>query len=224
MNKLKILLLFIMFFSHYMVAQRITINYIESRLVTHQGIEFIGVLKDVNNDLYSFPDWNNESIIFIQDNRYYLSNLNFNVATNSFESRIKRDELFSYKTSEIDSVAINNHLFKKVGNSFYEVLFEKDNNLFLKKHDVKYKEGTVSRLNGSVGKATTSLKYKYLVKSQELVESFELNKKDFLNLFKDKNKKDIVEEFVKREHLSYKKEEDLIDIIQFMVNESGKII
>ena len=208
----------------HLVAQKITINYIESRLVTHQGVEFVGVLKDKNNDLYTFPNWNNQGVIFIENNRYFLSNLNFNVATNSFESRIKRDELFSYKNSEIDSVTINNHLFKKVGNSFYEVLYEKDNNLFLKKYDIKYKEGTVSRLNGTVGKASTSLIHTYLVKSYESIESIELNKKDLLNLLKDDNQKDIVEEFVKSEHLSYRNEKDMIEIIEFMVNNSGKII
>lgn len=223
MKKQTILLLIAILFIQQLIAQKITINYIESRLVTHQGVEFLGKLKDKNNDIYSFPNWDNQGVLFIDNHKYYLSNLNFNVATNSFESRIKRDELFSYKTSQIDSVAINNHLFKKVGNSFYEVLFEKDNNLFLKKYAVKYKAGSVNRLNGTQGKATTSLTFKYLVKSKDIIKPVELSKNGFLSIF-NQDQQEIVDKYVKSEKLSYKKEKDMIEIIEFMISTSGKII
>ena len=41
--------------------------------------------------------------------------------------------------------------------SFYEVLYEDNGDQLLKRYDVKYKAGSVSRLNGSVGKPTVSL-------------------------------------------------------------------
>ena len=106
------------FLGNYAYGQRITIKSIESRLVTHQGVEFIGEIKDKNKDLYSFSNWSNEGVLFVGKKNYALSNINFNVSTNSFDSRINRKRLFSYRNSTLDSVIINGHLFKKVRNSF----------------------------------------------------------------------------------------------------------
>jgi hypothetical protein len=118
---------------NYSYSQKITIKNIESRLITHQGVEFVGELKDNKaDDLYMLPNWNNEGILFLDNKMYSLANLNFNVSTNSFDSRVDRKKLFSYKNSTIDSVEINKQLFKKVEGVFYEVIYEKEDNLFLK--------------------------------------------------------------------------------------------
>lgn len=224
MKKKGILILLVCFSLNYIFAQQITIKYIESRLVTHQGIEFIGELKDKKNDLYSYTNWDNKGVIFVDNKRYYLSNLNFNVTTNSFDSRIKREKYFSYKSSEIDSVTINNHMFKKVSNSFYEVLFETENNLFLKKYDIKYKAGSVSRLDGSIGKSTTALIYKYLIKSDDAIKMISLNKRSILDLLESEFDKENLETYVKTENLSYKKEEDTIKIFEFILKNSKILI
>ena len=224
MKKKGFLILLICFSINYIFAQQITIKYIESRLVTHQGIEFIGELKDKKNDLYSYTNWDNKGVIFVDNKRYYLGNLNFNVTTNSFDSRIKREKFFSYKSSEIDSVNINNHMFKKVSNSFYEVLFETENNLFLKKYEIKYKAGSVSRLDGSIGKSTTALMYKYMIKSADAIKMISLNKKSILGLLKSEFDKENLETYVKTENLSYKKEEDTIKIFKFILKNSKILI
>jgi len=224
MKKIIIVFLFCCFQVNQSFAQQITIKHIESRLVTHQGIEFIGELKDKSDDIYSYPNWNNKGVIFVENRGYSLFNLNFNVTTNNFESRVKRGELFSYKSAQIDSVNINNHLFKKVGNSFYEVLLEKENNFFLKKYDIKYKVGSVNRLDGSEGRATTSLTYKYLVKSNDIIRKIELNKKSILSLIESDQDKENLEKFVRSKDLSYKREKDTIRIVEFIIQNSGKII
>jgi len=205
-------------------AQQITIKRIESRLITNEGIEFIGELKDKKDDVYSYTSWDNKGVIFVENSSYFLSNLNFNVTTNSFDSRIKREKLFSYKSSDIDSVTINNHMFKKVSNSFYEVLFEKKNYLFLKKYDIKYKAGTVNRLDGTEGKSTTSLIYKYLIKSNDVIKMISLNKKSILDLVENDLDKENLERYVKSENLSYKKEEDSIKIFEYIIKHSKKLI
>lgn len=200
--------------------QHITINYIESRLITHQNVEFIGELVEVSDDLYAFEDWDNKGIIFIGNKQYLLSNLNFNVSTNSFTSRVKRDQLFLYKKTSIDSISINKHMFKKVGESFFEVLFEEKENQFLKKYEVRYKEGSVSRLNGSVGKPTFSLVYRYLVKMEDDIIPIELNKKSILKLVTDGENFNIFENFVESEDLSYKREDDTVKMVEFIFNNS----
>jgi len=209
-------------FSTFTFAQQITIKKIESRLVTHQGVEFVGELKDKSSDIYTFSDWNNKGIIFINGKQYLLSNINFNVTTNKFDSRVKRDELFCYKNSEIDSISINNLMFKNIGNSFYEVLYEQENSLFLKKHDLKYKAGVVNRLDGVEGSPLISKKFRYLVKIGDNLKQIELNKKSVLSLV-DSVKKVEIEKFAKEEHLSYKKEKDVTKIIEYMLQHSSII-
>jgi len=223
-NIFKLALIFCLFISN-TYGQRITINRIESRLITNEGVEFIGDLKDKNSDLYSFPNWDNQGVIFLDSNRYTLSNINFNVSTNTFDSRINRNKLFSFKTNEIDSVLINNLLFKKIGNSFYEVLFENGDNLLLKKHDITFKRGVENRLGvGTLGRTKTLIAYNYLIKSGDLFKRIELKKSSIISLIENDNNKNELENFVKKENLSYKKVDDIILIIKFILQNYHKII
>lgn len=204
-------------------AQQITIKNIESRLVTHQGVEFIGELRNVSNDKYSYSNWSNQGVLFLNSNAYYLSNINFNVTTNAFESRVSKNQLFSFKSSLLDSVSVNNHLYKKINDSFYEVLLENGNNLFLKKWDIAYQPGVENRLDGTVGKSNALIIFKYLVKFEDEVTQIEFNKNSILSLVENDFQK-VLEEFVDKENLSYKRENDIVKILKFMFNNSGKMI
>tara|TARA_R110001583_G_scaffold34847_1_gene116585 strand:- start:32282 stop:32959 length:678 start_codon:yes stop_codon:yes gene_type:complete len=205
-------------------SQQITIKRIESRLITNQGIEFVGNLNTNNKDLYTFSNWNNKGVIFLDNKRYRLGNINFNVTTNSFVSRINRNKLFSFKTSEIDSVLINNLLFKKIGNTFYEVLFENENNLFLKKHDITFQKGVENRLGvGTLGKTKTIIAYNYLIKFGSVFKRIELNKSSIIGLLEDDTEKNAVEVFVENENLSYRKVNDIIKIFKFILENSSVV-
>jgi hypothetical protein len=204
-------------------AQQITIRNIESRLVTHQGIEFIGELRNVSNDKYSYSNWSNQGILFLNSKAYYLSNINFNVTTNAFESRVNKNQLFSYKSSLLDSVSVNNHLYKKMNDSFYEVLYENGNNLFLKKCDIAYQSGVENRLVGTVGKSNALIIFKYLVKFEDEVTQIEFNKNSILGLVENDFQR-VLEEFVYKKNLSYKRENDIVEILKFMFNNSEKMI
>lgn len=199
-------------------AQVITIKNAESKLITHQGVEFTGKLIDKTKDLHMFPTWKNNGVIFLDGKKYRLSNINLNVSTNKIDSEIKGDKFFVYRASLVDSVLINNRSFKRLGRSFYEVLLETNDNLFLKKFDVKFKESSAGRL-GVSSKSKKSLKYSYLIKSNDLFKHIELNKKSVVAFFE--GKEDELYKFVKEEKLSYKKEKDLIKIIDFMLNKTS---
>ncbi len=197
-----------------LIAQKITIKLVESRLITNEGVEFIGDLKDKGSDVYLYETWGNNAVIFVDNNKYQLSNINFNITSNSFESRLGRNKIFSFKNIYIDSVKINNHFFKKAKNYFYEVLFENENIQLLKKHDIQYQAGIVNRLDGNVGKSRRYIVYKYLINLNNSFSKIELNKKSILNSFKANQFE--LEKFVKREKLSYKKEKDIVKIMNFI--------
>lgn len=209
----------------YSYGQHITINRIESRLITDQGIEFIGDLNDKNNDLYTFPNWNNTGVIYLDSKAYHLANINFNVTRNSFDSRINRKKLFAFKSSRIDSVSINNLMFKKFGNSFYEVLCENDSNVFLKKHDITFQKGIENRLGGgTLGKTKTLLAFNYLVKSGDVFKRVELNKSSILELLVSESDRESLINYVKKERLSYKRVKDVTKMFEFLMKNSNQII
>lgn len=209
---IKITLLFF-FISNIAMAQFVTIKKVESTLVTHQGIEFTGKLIDKTRDLHMFSDWKNQGVIHMDGKVYRLRNINLNVSDNTIDSKVK-EKYFIYKSRLIDSISINNRNFKRLGRSFYEVLLEKKDNLFLKKFDSRQLKSKSNRLGGTIVRTSKILKFKYLIQSNDEFIKIELNKKSILGLFEDKQ--DILLNYVKDEKLSYKKEEDLIKILNFM--------
>ncbi|MFB0938391.1 MAG: hypothetical protein QMB29_05610 [Urechidicola sp.] len=209
---IKITLLFF-FISNIAMAQFVTIRNVESTLVTHQGIEFTGKLIDKTRDLHMFSDWKNQGVIHMDGKVYRLRNINLNVSDNTIDSKVK-EKYFIYKSRLIDSISINNRNFKRLGRSFYEVLLEKKDNLFLKKFDSRQLKSKSNRLGGTIVRTSKILKFKYLIQSNDEFIKIELNKKSILGLFEDKQ--DILLNYVKDEKLSYKKEEDLIKILNFM--------
>jgi len=204
-------------------AQHITIKNIESRLITNQGVEFIGELKDVSNNEYSYPNWSNRGILFLDSKAYHLSNINFNITTNSFESRVNRKQLFSFKSANLDSVSLNNHLYKKIRDSFYEVLLSKGNGSLLKKYDIEFQPGIYNRLDGTVGKSHPFVVFKYLIKFDDKFTLLEFDKKSILSLVEE-NFQLTLEGFIEIEDLSYKRENDIVKILEFVFKNSDKMI
>jgi hypothetical protein len=221
MKKIAKLTLVLLLIANVAFAQkRISIKKIESRLITNEGVEFVGTLRDKNNDHYMFPRWSNNGVIFVGKKMYGIGNINFNITTNSVDSRITQDKLFMFQSSSVDSISINNHLFKKVGTLLYEVLFERQNSMLLKKYDVSYEAGQVGRMGVVKGPGPTSVVFKYIVvKPGKRMENIELNKRSILEIFE--NERDILESYAKKEHLSFRKEEDIIKMFRFLSSSSS---
>ena len=219
-----ILLIFCVMVNYTYAQQRITVRSIENnRLISHQDVEFMGKLEDKNGDVYLFPKWSNNAKIFIGNKIYLMSNINFNVTNNSVYSRVARDKYFKYKGFSMDAISINNRLFKRVGNSFFEVLYENDKSQFLKKYEIEVQRSEPTRIGGvSHGSARNKIVFKYFVESKDELISITLKKKSILGSFAIE--KDVVESFVKTEKLSYKNENDVVEIIKFIMQTSSEFI
>ncbi len=201
-------------FTTFANSQELTIKKVESKLVTHQGVEFSGKLIEENTDLHMFPKWKNNAIIYTDGNRYMITNINLNVSTNNIETKMRDGKLFVYQASMIDSVKINNRDFKRLGRTFYEVLVDKKDNMFLKKFVSKQLGDLNNRLGTTISRSKKLLKYEYLIKSKDDYTKIELNKKSIYSLFE--GKEDDLKRFVNEKNLSFKKEKDLIKILNFM--------
>jgi len=223
-GRIKILLIFFVMANYTFAQQRITIKSVENnKLVSHQEIEFMGKLEDKNTDIFLFPKWSNQSKLFIGNEVYLMSNINFNITNNRLYSRVGRDKYFKYKSYSVDAISINNHLFKRVGNSFFEVLNENNKKLFLKKYEIEIQRIEPARIGGaSHGSTKTKIVYKYFVDTKDELKSITLKKKSILGSFDIE--KDVVETFVKKENLSYKNESDVVKIIEFIMQTSDEFI
>jgi len=223
MKKIAKLTLVLLLIANCTVAQkRISIKKIESRLITNEGVEFVGTLRDKNNDHYMFPKWNNNGVIFVDRKMYGIGNINFNITTNSVDSRITQDKLFMFQSSAVDSISINNRLFKRVGTLLYEVLFEGQNSTLLKKYDIRREAGHEGRtgVGGMQAPSQTSVVFRYVVvKPGKRMENIELNKKSILELFEDE--RDVLVSYAKKEHLSFRKEEDIVKMLNFLATSSS---
>lgn len=211
----KLTLLLLLIANCSFAQKRVTIKKIESRLITNEGIEFVGTLRDKNNDHYMFPRWSNNGVIFMDNKMYGLGNINFNISTNSVDSRITQDKLFMFQSASVDSISINNHLFKKVGTMLYEVLYENQDKMLLKKYDITYEEAERGRMGVVSGSGKSHIETKYvLVKENNKKASIELNKKSVLQTFEDE--RDVLESYAKKEKLSFRKEADVIKMLDFL--------
>ena len=76
----------------------------------------------------------------------------------------------------------------------------------------------------SVGKSSTSLTYRYLIKIGDDFKTITLNKKGVVGIFDLKKNQEELIEFVKKEKLSYRKEKDIVKIVEFISDNSTKFI
>lgn len=205
------------------IGQSLTIQSVETKLITNQGIEFFGsVAEKEKNDIYLNPTWKNKGELFVDGQKYIIRNLNFNISKNEVSCRLKNGKYFVFSSVDVREFSISNKLFKKNGRSYYEVLVEEDNTYFYKRYDVRYQEGVTHRIGGgTVGSGRMSTSYAYLIKKGSESKTIELSKKSILSLFKDQQ--DELKKFVKEKDLSYKKEEDLITIISHMLKMESKL-
>lgn len=204
------------------MAQKISIESIETRLLTHQGVEFVGKVIESKNDLNLFPTWRNKGVLFYNKEEYQISNINFNISENKVSCKLKNGEYFIFRSMDIPMFSINNRLFKKKGRSYFEVLLEADEAYFYKRYDIRYKDGVKHRIGGgNVNPSRFVLTHSYLIKSGDVTKTLESNKKSILEFFKLQQV--VLKKFVKENKLSYKKENDLVKIISYMLKKANQL-
>ena len=205
------------------ISQSLTIQRVETKLITNQGFEFFGnVAEKEKNDIYLSPTWNNKGELLVDGEKYIIRNINFNISRNEVSCKLKNGKYFVFSSVDVREFSINNKYFKKNGRSYYEVLVEEDNTYFYKRYDVRFQEGVTHRIGGgTIGPGRMSTSYTYLIKKGNESKTIELNKKSVLSLFEDQQEE--LKKFVKENDLSYKKENDLIAIISHLLKMEIKL-
>jgi len=181
---------------------------------------FINPKRIVEGSVYLFNKWDNHAVIITNDNqRFSIKNINLNIERNIFESKISEDSLFTFNFNNIDKFIVNNKVFKNFyyndDNRVYEMIYESDEFTIMKGHKIQLIEGSANPMvNRKFDKNIQ--KYSYYIKRDDKIKPFKLKKQKILRLVDgDVERAQKIEEYVKNNRLSYKKEYDVKKALEF---------
>ena len=163
---------------------------------------------------YLFKSWDNNSTMTTHEGKIMLvPKVNYDVVNSRFVAKISTDSIFSFYN--IDKVDVNNQSYETFDDKFYQVLFKNPQVALLKDYSLVEKKAMIHATTNTILKPAEFIiisKYYIILDDNELQE-VKLNKKSILSVL-NKIEKNIIN-FVKKNRLSYTKEEDAIDIFKF---------
>jgi hypothetical protein len=192
---------------------------------TNYGSSFFYNTRNVVlGSVYLFDEWDNSAEIHTLSNeRFLVRNINLNINRNAFEAKLTdSDSIFSFNFNNIKHVAINDKIYKNYyyndDNRVYEIIYETEKFSIMKGFSVKLVKGhynpMVRMSNDKYSKFSS-----YFIKLNNSIKPFKLRKKSVINLLSaDKNSISRLEIYVNAKKLSYKKEKDVIQILDYAFN------
>jgi hypothetical protein len=179
---------------------------------------FYNPKRAVDGSEFLFDSWENNAVIFTtNNNNFKLKNINLNIKSNSFLSKINKDSIFTFNMSGIDKIVINNKIYKNVyieeTKAICEVVFESEKYSVLKSFYIQTVDGSP---NPMINRANDKIirKKRFYVLEGESVNNFRFSKRKVLALVND-NDIETVKEYVKKNDLSYRNEIDVKQILNF---------
>jgi len=179
---------------------------------------FVNPKRAVDGTEYLFDSWENNAVVFTVDNyKFKLKNINLNIKSNSFLSKINKDSIFTFNMNDIEKIIINNRVYKNIysekGKNICEVIFESDNFSVLKSFHIQKVDGSPNPMINRKNDKIIRKKRFYVLKNKTL-ENFRFSKRKVLALVSPENLS-TVKEYVKQNNLSYRNEIDVKQILNF---------
>ena len=176
----------------------------------------------IEGSVYAFERWDNKGLLQVDKSAYKLSNINFNMRTNSIEAKVGKDSVYIFDLANVEHAFINNRKFK----SYYFAKDRKDR-IFEQLHEDKefdiligYEVGVrKAEIDPTMVKKQVSKYFTtktYYIKRGIDIKPLRLKKKEILPLFGSKSNDVAI--FVKENKLSYKKDYDLKKIFSYFQN------
>lgn len=178
----------------------------------------VTVLTAQKDIFYLFKNWNNTSVIQDSNSKgYIIKNMNYDILKDNFTSKVSNDSVYVFDKNSIKEVKINNKVFSIYNNNYYEVLSDNNEFSFLKQYKMQFKRGYEDPITRE--KKTDTYKvinnYFILKKDSNSLNKVKLRKKDFFPLL-TKNEKSKIIAFKKKKNLSFKKEDDIKQIMTYL--------
>ena len=185
---------------------------------------FYNTRNVILGSVYLFDEWNNNAEIHTLSNeRFLVRNINLNINRNAFEAKLTdSDSIFSFNFNNIKQIVINDKTYKNYyyndDNRVYEILYESNKFSIMKGFSIKLVSSSgnpmVNRSNDKYAKFSS-----YFIKKNNSIKPFKLRKRSIYNLLNDdKNIISIIESYVVNKKLSYKREDDVVQILEYAFN------
>lgn len=182
---------------------------------------FYNTRNVVIGSVYLFDEWNNKAEIHtLSDERFLVRNINLNINRNAFEAKLTdSDSIFSFNFNNIKHIIINDKTYKNYyyndDNRVYEIIYESNKFSIMKGFSIKLVSSSgnpmVNRANDKYAKFSS-----YFIMQNNSIKPFKLRKKSVYKLFNgDKNVISRLESYVLNKKLSYKKEDDIAQILDY---------
>ena len=182
---------------------------------------FYNTRNVVIGSVYLFDEWNNKAEIHtLSDERFLVRNINLNINRNAFEAKLTNsDSIFSFNFNNIKHIIINDKTYKNYyyndDNRVYEIIYENNKFSIMKGFSIKLVSSSgnpmVNRANDKYAKFSS-----YFIMQNNSIKPFKLRKKSVYKLFNgDKNVISRLESYVLNKKLSYKKEDDIAQILDY---------
>ena len=192
---------------------------------TNLGSSFFYNTRNVIlGSVYLFDEWDNSAEIHtLSSEKFLVRNINLNINRNAFEAKLTdSDSIFSFNFNNIKQVVISDKIYKNYfyndDNRVYEIIYETEKFSIMKGFSVKLVKGHYNPMvrisNDKYSKFSS-----YFIKLNNSIKPFKLRKKSVINLLSaDKNSISRLEIYVNTKRLSYKKEKDVIQILDYAFN------
>lgn len=179
--------------------------------------------KQIKGSPYLFDNWSQKGDIFIGNQVYTLSALNYNIQVERFEVKISEDSVFVLNHGSFDKVKVKGKSFSRHldpdfhRNTYFEDIIHFNDKYLLKKHELTIKESQINPLTMQKLQNDQYIKkeqYYILKDNSDKLDKIRLKKSTILSLVEENNKAK-VKEFVKEHMLNYKKNDDVIKILNY---------
>tara|TARA_Y100000746_G_scaffold179381_1_gene157204 strand:+ start:81 stop:758 length:678 start_codon:yes stop_codon:yes gene_type:complete len=192
--------------------------------VNYGSTFFYNTRNVVIGSVYLFDEWTNSAEIHTLSNeRFLVRNINLNINRNAFEAKLNdSDSIFSFNFNNIKKILINDKTYKNYfyndDNRVYEIIYETEKLSVMKGFSIKLvSKGAnpmLNRANDKYAKFSS-----YFVKRDNSIKPFRLRKKSIHNLLdNDKNIISRLDFYIANENLSYKNEDDIVQILDYAFN------
>ncbi|RBW58138.1 hypothetical protein DS884_09750 [Tenacibaculum sp. E3R01] len=167
---------------------------------------------NMKGSIYLFKAWNNLSTLTSFSNKKLkIDNLNYDIENKQFVAKISNDSIYIF--NNLKNVKTPLSLFENIDGTFYEILVSGKLQL-LKEYTGKYKKAVINKMTNQIVKKPQYIKVETLYSRQNnTIKKIKLKKSSILKLLS--SKKEEIKKYSKTNKLSYKKENDVIKILQY---------
>lgn len=168
--------------------------------------------SEVAGSPFLFENWENTAVLYIPNSGKVLTNnINFNIEKSEFTSIISETSVFIFEN--LDKVEVNDKVFVKLKNKYYQSLVTSNDGMLLKEYTVKIEPKRHIITSTVIGPGKYEKGSVYFYYKNGMLNKLPLRKKTIIKVLI--SEKTAIINYVKEHKLSYSNEKDVIKIFNF---------